>query len=131
MATTLNFATNPIKRFYYLLLIVFITACANNSSLDVAQQLFGYIPPPERTSILEELQLEYDRCMRIGIEENCAQAAYDTVAKVRGLEPRIVPKGFVTILRENSSVKDDQQQESDTDTKADTDAGTQNDNSTQ
>ena len=78
--------------------VCFLNACANSSPLDVARGLLGYTPPPEETTVNEELQLEYDRCMKIGGEKNCAQAAYDVVRKVKGLEPRKVPKGVVIIL---------------------------------
>ena len=75
-----------------------ISACADTSPIQVMQGLFGYTPPPEETTISEELTLEYDRCMKIGKEKNCAQAAYDVVRTVKGLEPRAVPKGVVIIL---------------------------------
>ena len=81
-----------------VLLVSTLLACAESTPLDFARGLFGYTPPPEETTISEELQLEYDRCMKIGGEKNCAQAAYDVVRRVKGLEPRKVPKGVVIIL---------------------------------
>ncbi len=75
-----------------------LNACSGQSALDITRALLGYIPPPEETSIGEELKLEYERCVKIGSEPNCAQAAYDVVRTVKGLEPRKVPKGVVIIL---------------------------------
>jgi len=71
-----------------------LSAC----SFETVQALFGYIEPPKITTIGEELKLEYERCMKIAEEENCAQAAFDIVRTVKGLEPRTVPKGIVIIL---------------------------------
>ena len=87
-----------LKKIVTLSLFVGLTACADNSPMDVARGLLGYTPPPEETTISEELQLEYKRCMKIGVEKNCAQAAYDVVRRVKGLEPRVVPEGVVIIL---------------------------------
>lgn len=62
--------------------------------------LLGYTPPPKETSISEELLLEYERCLKMGIEGNCAQIAYDMVSKVKGLEPRKLPEGYVILIQE-------------------------------
>lgn len=88
-----------LKKIAIILVSFSLVSCADTSPLDVARGLLGYIPPPEETTIGEELQLEYDRCIRIGEEKNCAQAAYDVVRVVKGLEPRPVPKGYVIILK--------------------------------
>lgn len=82
------------KNFVVLGLGIALSGC----SMEAARQIFGYIPPPEETTVGEELKLEYKRCLKIGAEKNCAQAAYDVVRKVKGLEPRKVPKGIVIIL---------------------------------
>jgi hypothetical protein len=76
-----------------------VVGCAETGPLDVAKGLFGYTPPPAETTVAEELQLEYDRCMKINSKRNCAQVAYDVVRVVKGLEPRPVPKGIVIILK--------------------------------
>jgi hypothetical protein len=80
-------------------LVLTLVSCADSTPLEITRGLLGYIPPPPETSVGEELQLEYDRCMKIGAEKNCAQAAYDVVRVVKGLEPRPVPKGIVIILQ--------------------------------
>jgi len=87
-----------LKNITVLLVCLSLASCADSSPLEVARGLLGYIPPPEETTISEELQLEYERCKKIGEEDNCAQAAYDVVRVVKGLEPRPVPKGIVIIL---------------------------------
>ena len=87
-----------MRKIICFTLLMFLTSCASSSPLDFFRGVFGYIPPPEETSIGEELQLEYERCIKIGGEKNCAQAAYDIVRTVKGLEPRSVPKGIVIIL---------------------------------
>lgn len=86
------------KKIISIFLFLVLTSCAGTSSLDIARGLFGYIPPPEKTTISEEMQLEFERCMKIGDSDNCAQEAYDVVRRVKGLEPRAVPKGIVIIL---------------------------------
>ena len=75
-----------------------LIACSGSDALNVTRGLLGYIPPPEETTISEELRLEFERCKKIGTEKNCAQAAYDMVRTVKGLEPRTVPEGIVIIL---------------------------------
>ncbi|MET1256529.1 hypothetical protein [Aliikangiella maris] len=88
-----------IKKLAVTLLILGLSACAKNGTpLDFMRGLFGYTPPPEETTISEELKLEYQRCKKVGVDKNCAQAAYDVVRKVKGLEPRTIPKGVVIIL---------------------------------
>ena len=87
-----------LKNITIICFTIVLSACADTSPLQVMQGLLGYTPPPEQTTISEELQLEYDRCIKIGEERNCAQAAYDVVRRVKGLEPRAVPKGVVIIL---------------------------------
>ncbi len=81
-----------------LLFATILTACADSNPLQVMQGILGYIPPPEETTIAEELKLEFDRCEMIDPNRNCAQIAYDVVRTVKGLEPRKVPEGVVIIL---------------------------------
>ena len=81
-----------------LTLSLVLFGCSGQEALDVTRGLLGYIPPPENTTISEELKLEYQRCIKIGESKNCAQDAYDVVRKVKGLEPRKVPEGIVIIL---------------------------------
>ena len=87
-----------MNKIVILLLATMLTACADSNPLQVMQGLLGYIPPPEETTIGEELKLEFKRCEMIDPNRNCAQIAYDVVRTVKGLEPRKVPKGVVIIL---------------------------------
>ncbi len=87
-----------LKTTLFSSLIIGLISCADSTPLEITRGLLGYIPPSEETSVGEELQLEYNRCMKIGTEKNCAQAAYDVVRVVKGLEPRPIPKGYVIIL---------------------------------
>ena len=89
-----------MKKFVYIFIILSLTACSS-TPFGVLQGLFGYIPPPEETTVGEELKLEFDRCEKIDRNRNCAQIAYDMVRTVKGLEPRKVPKGVVIILEGN------------------------------
>jgi len=93
-----------MKKVLALLTIILLTACADSTPLQVVQGLMGYIPPPEETTIAEELKLEFERCEIIDPDRNCAQIAYDVVRTVKGLEPRKVPKGVVIILEGNVDV---------------------------
>ncbi len=81
-----------MKTLTVIVLVVLLSSCG------VVRHLFGYIPPPEETTVSEELRLEFERCEKINKDRNCAQIAFDTVRKVKGLEPRKVPKGVVIIL---------------------------------
>ena len=81
-----------MKILLVLFLVLFLSSCG------FVRHIFGYIPPPEETTVSEELQLEFARCEKINKDRNCAQIAFDTVRKVKGLEPRKVPKGVVIIL---------------------------------
>ena len=75
------------------------------------QALLGYTPPPEKTTIGEELKLEFARCEKVDPNRNCAQIAYDVVRKVKGLEPRKVPKGVVIILEGNVDLESEEDKE--------------------
>lgn len=88
-----------------------LSACAGATPFQVMQGLLGYTPPPEKTTVSEELQLEYDRCVKIGVERNCAQAAFDIVRRVKGMEPRVVPEGVVIILEGDGGYGDEEEQE--------------------
>ena len=102
-----------LKKTVIILFSLTLASCADTSPLDVARGLLGYTPPPEETTVGEELQLEYDRCMKIDSDRNCAQAAYDVVRVVKGLEPRPVPKGIVIILKGDGGHGDDNNESKD------------------
>ncbi len=87
-----------IKNYLVLFSIVLLSACSNQDTTHIMRDFLGYIPPPAETSIDDELKLEFKRCEKINADRNCAQLAYDIVRKVKGLEPRKVPKGIVIIL---------------------------------
>ena len=97
-----------MKKFVYIFIILSLTACSS-TSFEVLQGLFGYIPPPEETTVGEELKIEFDRCEKIDHNRNCAQIAYDMVRTVKGLEPRKVPKGVVIILEGNVKMDDEEE----------------------
>lgn len=89
-----------------LALLLGLTGCADTSPFQVLQGLLGYTPPPEETTIGEELRSEFERCEKVDPNRNCAQVAYDMVRKVKGLEPRKVPKGVVIILEGDVQTED-------------------------
>jgi len=95
------FLFSRISMFYKTAIVVLalsLSGCSGKEALNVTRALLGYTPPPEETTVAEELRIEYKRCMKIGEEDNCAQAAYDVVRKVKGLDPRVIPEGYVIIL---------------------------------
>jgi len=87
-----------------------LSACAEMSPFQFAQAILGYTPPPEETSIGEELRSEFKRCEKVDPNRNCAQIAFDMVRKVKGLEPRSVPKGVVIILEGDVEMESDEEQ---------------------
>ncbi len=86
---------------------IFVSGCAETTPFQALQGLLGYTPPPETTTVGEEMKLEFARCEKIDPNRNCAQIAYDMVRTVKGLEPRKVPKGVVIILEGDVKMKDD------------------------
>lgn len=99
------------KKLIVLILTLGLFGCSASSPLEVVRGLLGYIPPPEETTVSEELKLEFERCQKIGVEKYCAQAAYDVVRRVKGLEPRTVPKGVVIILEGDGGYGDRDEKE--------------------
>jgi len=92
-------------------LVLLLSACSEKGgALDVVRSLFGYIPPPKKLTLQEEITLEYERCTKIDPQRNCAQIAYDIARKVHGLEPRKVPEGVVIILQEPAEDPQQKQQ---------------------
>jgi len=100
-----------MKKAFVLSTSLFLSACSGTSPLQVVQGLLGYIPPPEKTTVGEELKLEFERCEKIDPNRNCAQIAYDVVRKVKGLEPRKVPKGVVIILEGDVKMESEEQED--------------------
>ena len=84
-----------------------LTACTvkegATNTVNVLGMLFGAMPPPEQTTVLQELTREYDRCKAAGGGDECAQEAYAMVRKVKGMPEKPLPEGVV-IIRED---KDD------------------------
>ena len=103
------------KLIALIILLGLVTGCADKTPFQALQGLMGYVPPPEETTVGEEMLLEFKRCERIDPNRNCAQIAYDMVRTVKGLEPRKVPKGVVIIL-EGDVQMDNQSQPNDSST---------------
>jgi len=97
-----------MKNIFTLLVVLLLSACSGKEAFNFTRAILGYTPPPEETSIGEELKLEFKRCEKIDPNRNCAQIAFDTVRKVKGLEPRKVPKGVVIILEGNVDIRKEQ-----------------------
>lgn len=96
-----------MKQFFFIFaLSMVLSACTGKQAFQFMQGVLGYIPPPEETTVGEELQLEFERCEKIDPNRNCAQIAYDTIRTVKGLEARKVPKGVVIILEGDVQMKD-------------------------
>lgn len=105
----------PMSKIIIVSLFVLTLTACSGSPLEIARGIFGYIPPPEETTIQQELKLEYDRCKKISVEKNCAQAAYDVVRVVKGLEPKKVPEGIVIILEGKGEHLDSDEEQDDED----------------
>lgn len=94
-------------RHLLLVTLLCLSACSvkqgAKNTVNVLGMLFGAIPEPEQTTVLQELTAEYDRCKAAGGGDECAQEAYATVRKVKGLPEKPLPPGVV-IVRED---KDD------------------------
>lgn len=84
-----------------------LSACATSDPIDVSSRPIGYEPPPEKNTIIDELKLEYQRCIKLSRKTNCAQAAYDVVRVVKGLESKKIPQGYVLILQGDVEVEQD------------------------
>ncbi len=97
-----------MKNLLVVLSILLLSACSGKDAFNFTRALLGYTPPPEETTIGEELRLEFKRCEKEDPNRNCAQIAYDTVRKVKGLDPRKVPKGVVIILEGNVDMKEEE-----------------------
>jgi len=95
------------KLVLFVLFSFLVSSCAETTPFQVLQGLLGYIPPPETTSVGEEMKLEFERCEKINSNRNCAQIAYDMVRTVKGLEARKVPDGVVIILEGNVKMKEE------------------------
>lgn len=101
-------------RRFLLLVVVLLSACtakeAIKTPVNIIGMLFGAVPPPEQTTVLQELTKEYDLCVAEGGGPECAQIAYSTVRKVKGLDEKQLPKGVVIIRREGQTVVEQQEE---------------------
>ncbi len=90
------------------LLLLLLTACTREqvqTGMMVPRMLFGYLPPPEQTTVLQEMTKAYDMCMAAKSDApGCTQEAYDTVRVAKGLEREPIPEGIVIIREENGTV---------------------------
>ena len=73
-------------------------------SVNLIGMLFGAIPEPDQSTVLQELTAEFDRCRAAGGGDECAQEAYATVRKVKGMPEKPLPTGVV-IVREDKDDK--------------------------
>ncbi|MCO7224696.1 hypothetical protein [Pleionea sp. CnH1-48] len=103
-----------IKIIASLVVITFLTSCAETSALDVTRALLGYVEPPKAEPVLESLKKEYRRCMAENPERPCVQIAYDNIRDEHELDERALPKGYVRIIqgeveKENTDAKESEQ----------------------
>lgn len=89
-------------------LLVVLTACtakqAIKTPVNIIGMLFGAVPPPEQTTVLQELTKEYDLCVADGGGPDCAQVAYSTVRRAKGLDDKPLPAGIVIIRKDDETV---------------------------
>ncbi|MEE4246513.1 MAG: hypothetical protein V2I33_13975 [Kangiellaceae bacterium] len=95
-------------------LVTMIVACANMSALDITRALFGYIEPPKAESMMDTLTREYNLCMKVDPSRDCIQVAYDITRSEQGLDPKALPTGYVTVVRERIEQQSKQQDSSQT-----------------
>lgn len=95
-------------RLIFIGLFVLLSACSvqqgTKDTVNVIGMLFGAMPEPDQTTVLQELTEEFDRCQAAGGGDECAQEAYATVRKVKGMPEKPLPTGVV-IVREDKSDK--------------------------
>lgn len=91
-----------------VLLLLLLSACTREqvkTGMVIPRMLFGYLPPPEQTTALQEMTKEYDRCMATKADAPiCTQDAYDTVRLVKGMDRKPLPEGIVIVREEDGSV---------------------------
>ncbi len=92
----------------YLVLLCLLSACTREqlqTGMMIPRMLFGYLPPPEQTTALQEMTKEFDRCMAANPDApTCTQEAYDNVRLVKGMDKQPLPEGIVIVREENGSV---------------------------
>lgn len=100
------------RRLCLLLPMVLLAACtakeAIKTPVNIIGMLFGAVPPPEQTTVLQELTREYDICVGDGGGPECAQIAYANVRKAKGLDDKPLPKGIVIIRKDGETVVEQQ-----------------------
>ncbi|HEX4910619.1 MAG TPA: hypothetical protein VFV64_07655 [Permianibacter sp.] len=91
-----------------VLLLSLLTACtakeAIKTPVNIIGMLFGAVPPPEQTTVLQELTREYDICVGDGGGPECAQIAYANVRKAKGLDEKPLPEGIVIVRQDGETV---------------------------
>lgn len=88
-----------------LLLLEGCTRAQVKMAMTPFQMLFGYVPPPQQTTVLQEITKEYDMCMAIRDNpQTCAQEAYDTVRVAKGMDKKPIPEGVVIVREEDGAV---------------------------
>lgn len=91
-----------------VLLLLVLSACTREqvqTGMMIPRMLFGYLPPPEQTTALQEMTKEYDMCMAIKADpKTCTQDAYDTVRLVKGMDRKPLPEGIVIVREEGGQV---------------------------
>lgn len=99
-------------RLLSLILVALLTACtakeAIKTPVNIIGMLFGAVPPPEQTTVLQELTKEYDLCVADGGGADCAQVAYSTVRRAKGLDDKPLPAGIVIVRKDDETVVEQQ-----------------------
>ncbi len=91
-----------------LVLVLLLAGCtakeAIKTPVNVLGMLFGRLPPPPQTTVLQELRREYEKCVGDGgLEAECTQQAYETVRLAKGLDSTRLPAGTVTVRRDDGA----------------------------
>jgi hypothetical protein len=78
--------------------------CTGKEAYVISRTLLGYIPPPEVSTIMSQLEEELERCEKSG-GKNCEKQAMDYVRVVNKSLERKPLKGVVVITRVDDGVE--------------------------
>lgn len=89
-------------------LLLSVSACSVKTAQNIAryplsffQALIGYVPPPQQTSVLQELRAEHERCTAAGgSEAACMDEAYALVRKLKKIDQPELPQSSSVEVRE-------------------------------
>ena len=95
---------NLSNLFMGVLLTLFIISCSGKEAFVISRTLLGYIPPPDVTTIMSQLEEELERCEKTG-GTHCEKQAMDYVRIVNPSLERKPLTGVVVITRVEDGIE--------------------------